>query len=116
MKPEVYILCFVVLILANFRIAVFLADDTGPFNLFGKLRSFLTRKARTETIVRKSKVDEGIQCKRCNSVWSGMILAAWVFVHESVPTWIMFVGDALILSFALSAAAILLVRAFPPKG
>lgn len=108
-------LCLVILILANFRIAVLLADDTGPFGIFTKLRSFLERKSRTSPTVRKSKMDEGIECKRCNSIWGGVLLAAWAFLHETIPVGIMILGDAAIFTLALSGGAILLVRAFPAR-
>lgn len=115
MEPQNWWLCLIVLFLANFRLSILVSDDTCPFGICEKLRNFFKRKAKTDPLVRKSKQAEGIQCKRCTSVQLAIPMVAWVFLHSSLPVWLMMVGDGFLLAMALSGASIILLRAFPQR-
>lgn len=108
-------LYFLIVSLAVFRLTVLITDDDGPFHMFRHFRAFLSRKARTEPIVRKSKVHEGIRCPRCGSVWIAIPVAAYVMWHHAWPEWLANLGDWFLLMMALSAMAILFHRAFPER-
>lgn len=116
MEPQNWWLCLIILLLANFRLTVLISDDDAPYGVMRKIRSFLKREAKTKKAVQKSEVHKGIDCKRCSSYWSGIILAIWVFIHSYMPFALMAVVDISIVASAFSGATILLVRAFPPKG
>lgn len=94
--------------LATYRATVLISADSGPFKLMSKLRSFLSRKARTEPIVRKSDVHKGIKCPRCSSVWNAIPIAAYAIWYKDLPEWMVWSGDWLLLMLALSGIAVLL--------
>lgn len=109
-------LSFLVAGLACYRLALMLSEDKGPFRMFTKLRSFLKREAREHPSVRKSAVHEGVECKRCTSVWMGSPIATYVYLHDQWPVnWWIVAADTFLLCMALSAAAILMHRLLPPK-
>lgn len=108
-------LSFVIYSLAVFRLSVLLSDDTGPFKMFQKLRSKLKKEAKTNTVVKKSDVAEGIQCKRCSGVWFAILVTAFVYSRERLVDWVAMCGDATLVCCALSGAAIILNRAWPAK-
>lgn len=101
--------------LATYRIAVFLSDDSGPWDVFLRLRSFLKREAKHNKPLRESKTHIGIVCIRCNSVWIATPIAAFAYWHGDLPEWAKAAGDLVVLLCALSAAAILWNRALPEK-
>lgn len=96
--------------LAVFRLSVLFADDAGPYGMFRRLRGWLKREAKESPKLRKSEVAHGVECRRCNSVWFGTLIAAYV-VSEWRSIWI----DGFLLMLALSGAAILWSRAFPAR-
>lgn len=104
-----------ILSLATFRVALLLSEDDGPFGVNRKLRHWLSRKSRTSAAVRKSEVAKGIRCVRCNGWWVALLLAGYASTHDNLSWWMTVAGDFLILSAALSAAAILINR-IPEKN
>lgn len=96
--------------LACFRLSVLLSEDDGPGHLILKLRSFLKREAREHKAVRKTYVQEGIECLRCTSVWIAVPVALYAirrdYLHEVVLRGV----DTLLLWMALSGIAVLLNR------
>lgn len=101
--------------LAVFRLSVLLADDSGPFKLALKFRSFLKREEKKHPVLKKSDVAAGIECRRCNSLWLAFPIAAYATLRHRLVDWVVITGDIFILAFALSACAILWHRAFPPR-
>lgn len=76
------------LALATWRLAHMLAEEDGPFNVFGELRFRLPGELGT-----------GAVCMWCNSVWIGALWAlAWYVAADLVLY--------LALPWALSAASI----------
>lgn len=102
--------------LACFRLALMLSSDQGPWAVFSKLRSFLTREAERNKALRKSKVHVGITCRRCSSVWFGLLVAPYAYFHDQFWPWLATTGDVALLALALSAASILIERALPTTG
>lgn len=92
-----------------------LGEDSGPWKLIEKLRSFLKREAKQNPTLRKSAVHEGIECLRCNSIWLAFPIALYGFNRESLAGWIIATGDVFMLWMALSALAILFNRMFPKR-
>lgn len=108
-------LSFLIYSLAVFRLSVLLSDDSGPFRVFSKLRSKLKKEAKTNTVVKKSDVAEGIQCKRCSGVWFAILVTAFVFSREYLIDWVAIIGNGVLVCFALSGAALIFHRAWPAK-
>lgn len=108
-------LCLIIVILATFRLTVLLSEDILPFRLGSKLRGWLARKSKTNTIVRKSAIAQGVSCPKCSSTWFAAIMSAFVFLHSSIPIEILVWLDGLTLLLALSGATIIINRAFPSK-
>lgn len=102
--------------LATFRLAVLLADDSGPWRFLSKFRSFLKREEKKSVALKKSDLSKGVECKRCNSVHIAFALAAYAMFRHRLLDWIVVSGDIFIFAMALSAIAIIFVRAFPEKG
>jgi len=102
--------------LACFRLSLLISDDVGPFGVFSKLRSFLKREAKESKAIRASKVHIGISCIRCDSIWFAFPLAAYAMFRHRLLDWIVVGGDIFVFAMALSAIAILFVRAFPENS
>lgn len=96
--------------LACFRLAVLFSDDDGPYGMFRRLRGWLKREAKDSPKLRKSEIHKGIDCIKCESVWHGALIALY-----GLSGWRSVWIDGLLVALALSAAAILLHRAFPPR-
>lgn len=96
--------------LACFRLSVLFADDDGPYGMFRRLRGWLKREAKDSPKLRKSEVHKGVDCLRCESIWHGALIAAYV-VSGWRSVWV----DGLLWLLALSGAAILWHRAFPAR-
>lgn len=108
-------LTFTVYGLACYRLALLFSADVGPWGMFSKLRSFLKREAKYNKPLRESKVHLGVSCIKCESVWMAVPIAAYVFTNSFYPPWLVAVCEAFFLMLALSAIAILVSRALPPK-
>lgn len=108
-------LSFAIYGLAVFRLSVLLSDDSGPFRVFSKLRSKLKKESKTNTALKKSDVAEGIQCRRCSSLWFSILVTTFVYSRERLVDWVAIIGDATLVCFALSGAAIIINRQWPAK-
>lgn len=115
MNPDNWWLCLIIVILATFRLTVLLSEDILPFRLGSKLRGWLTRKSKTNTIVRKSAIAQGVKCPKCSSIYMATFMSAFVFTHSYIPIEILVWLDGLTLLLALSGATIIINRAFPEK-
>lgn len=108
------VLSILIVALAVYRLALMLSSDTGPYAMFSKLRSWLKKEAKDSPALRKSKLQEGVSCIRCSSVWLSAPLGVYMFTFKSIPEWMVLSTDCLIVIMALSAASILIHRAFKP--
>lgn len=106
---------FLIVCLCCWRITLFIIEDTGPFGVFEWLRAYISRKSRTEPILRKSKAAEGITCSHCVSVYLALPMALYIYFHNSLPGWLAMTGDVFILWNALSGASIIINR-IPEKN
>lgn len=101
---------FLILALACWRLTLLVTTDEGPYGVFSQFRAFLSRKAKQEPAVRKSKVHEGIRCSHCAGQWLALPISAYVIFHASLPQWLALTGDGFLLWNALSACAIIINR------
>lgn len=101
--------------LACFRLSVLLSSDDGPYRMFTKLRSWLKREAKHSAAMKKTAIDQGIECLRCTSVHMAIPIAAYVLFAGGEPRWFVMAADLFLLAMALSGAAILFNRAFPKR-
>jgi len=90
-----------ILILATYRIAHLLAEEAGPWDVFGWLRE----KAGVGfddagNLYGSNELARGLMCVWCNSVWVGLVLATGYWLIPGVTFW-------LALPFALSGGAVL---------
>lgn len=108
-------LTFTVYALATWRLAVLFSSDIGPWGMFSKLRSFLKREAKHNKPLRESKLHIGVSCIRCEAIWMATPITAFVFCRDRMPELAVAACEAFFLMLALSAMAILIQRAFPPK-
>jgi hypothetical protein len=91
-----------ILILATYRIAHLLAEEAGPFDMFGWLRE----KAGVGfddagNLYGSNELARGLMCLWCNSVWVGLALAIGHYLIPDITFW-------LALPFALSGGAVLI--------
>jgi len=112
------ILDFIILALATWRLSSLFADESGPFNIFERLRTWLgvryiggdnggiERYVPDDTPTLKRNVARGIVCRWCNSVWFGTLLTVLYIVSRDTSwhTITMIIS----LPLAISTAAILL--------
>lgn len=86
-------LLFIIGCLACYRLTVLFARDTGPFDIFKRLR------ARWRLF----------ECPRCTSVWAGMIIELFIF---GFTTELNCIAVSVCTALAFSAVAIILDRCF----
>lgn len=108
-------LSFAIYGLAVFRLSLMLSEDSGPWKLLAKLRSWLKREEKKNPQLKKSDVAHGVECPRCNGIWFAILITVFVYARSRLIDWVAMVGDATLVCFALSGAAIILNRAFPAK-
>lgn len=96
--------------LACFRLATLFGEEKGPYFLFSKLRSFVKREAKVNKPLRKSGLQVGISCIKCESLWHAAPIAIYAVFKPMLPGWFNSGCDAVLLGLALSAAAILMNR------
>lgn len=106
---------FPIYCLACYRLSIMLASDKGPYFIFTRLRSWLKREAKENKPVRESKIHVGIACPLCTSVWVAFPIAAYAYFHKQLHVDVSACGDIFLSAMALSAVAILMNRALPPK-
>lgn len=82
---------YIILGLATFRLSSLLANEPGPFDMFGKLRN-----------AAKGELEKGLGCVWCNSVWVGTLFT----VLYLIMPWIVWA----LLPLALSSIAIITSR------
>lgn len=87
-----------------------LSSDVGPWAAFQKLRSFLKREAKHNKPLRDSKVQIGIDCSRCSSVWVAIPIASYAYFRRYFTEFVTAGVDIFLVAMALSALAILLNR------
>lgn len=90
-----YVLTFILIALADYRLSVMITNEYGPFDVFENLRNWLPKSSMPGKLVR---------CPFCVSMWLGFIGA--LFLPDYGFGWY------LTVSFALSGVATLLVKRF----
>jgi hypothetical protein len=93
---NISVFTFVILALAVWRLANLLANESGPANMFGRLRG-LCEKLGTYS----GSLHDGMCCEWCNSVWFGTIITVLYFFFPKITTWVC-------VPLALSTCAILI--------
>jgi len=94
----------VIVVLANWRIAKMLSDDTelGPGNILLKLRIWLGVEYDEFSMVRGTNIlSEMILCIKCVSVWIGLFSTIAFLLNSHLTA-------ALLMPFALSGLVILI--------
>lgn len=109
-------LSFVIYSLAVFRLSLMLSEDSGPWKLLTKFRSWLKHEEKKSPQLKKSDVAHGVECKRCSMVWMAALLTAYLYTRHRLVEVVAMAGDAFIVWMALSGAGILLSRMFPPRA
>lgn len=92
-----------VLALATWRLASLLAVETGPFDVFVRVRHLLGVRYDDYSVMYSANwIGKGVICIWCNSVWFG---ALWALLWFLFP-WAWWLA----LPFALSTAAVIVER------
>ena len=102
--------------LATFRLAILISQDTGPWRLLSKFRSWLKREEKHNPALKKADAAKGVSCLRCSSLQLAIAVSAYAHFRSRLLPWISTTADVIIWALALSALAIIFVRAFPEKG
>lgn len=97
---------FTLYALACFRLALLVSKEDGPYWMFRRLRQLVVREAKQHKTVQKSKMQQGIQCIFCVSIWMAVPLSIYATGILDL-FWVKFIGDPLIFALALSAVAII---------
>lgn len=99
-----YIMKFLILVLATFRITSLLVNEDGPLNLLLKFRWLVGIKIDENGEVYGTNVfATGLSCFRCTSIWAAIGWSMLYFAFPVVTLWIA-------LPFALSTGTILVNR------
>lgn len=101
--------------LSVFRLAVLLADDSGPWRFISKFRLWLKREEKKSPALKKSDVASGVECIRCNGLWFALPIATYAHCRRFLADWVVACVDIFLVALALSALAILFQRAFPKR-
>lgn len=93
---------FVIYGLAVYRLSNILANESGPFDVFDKLRCFLGVKYNELSVpYGTNAVSKGMICVWCNSVWIGLLITlAHIFLKQDIVYYAC-------LPFALSSVAMI---------
>ena len=83
------LLDLLVIALATWRLAYFIAKDHAPFGFMDKLRTRFVKDKTKPTI---------LTCIYCSSIWAALVMLALWFTPLQVVVWV----------FALSAAGLML--------
>lgn len=93
----------IILCLATYRLSNFLSWESGPFEIFDKLRYFVgVRYDESSRPFGKNVISKGIICQWCNSVWIGVLLVILYAVEPQLVLW-------LLLPFAVSAITCIII-------
>ncbi len=95
---------FIIFALATWRLASLLAAESGPYDVFARLRAWAgVEYTPDERVIANTELARGLVCVWCNSVWIG---AGWALA------WYLWPGSWwLAAPLALSAAAVLVQKA-----
>lgn len=91
---------YLILALATWRVSSLLANEDGPYNVFGRLRNYAGVYYDDHSNAQgKNELARMLICLWCSSTWIGLVLAAGYWL----------LGDSIVwfsLPFALSTIAI----------
>lgn len=74
-----------VLLSALWRLCSLVANESGPFDMFGRLRSLAERLSNENPFFRAFHLHEGLCCEWCNSIWfSTVMVVMWLYFGEVV--------------------------------
>lgn len=92
----------IVYTLATFRIASLIAQERGPWDVFGNLRHLCgVRYDEAGKPCALNEIAKGITCVWCNSVW---VALCWLAVKVLLPEYALYLA----FSFAVSGAALII--------
>lgn len=83
------------------RVASLVANETGPFYIFQRIRTWADILCQKNWLCREFHLYEMLECEWCNSVWIGiaftqMLLAwgdtflYWAILPLAISTWVIF--------------------------
>jgi hypothetical protein len=101
---------FIIAALATYRLTFMLNSESGPGDIFVRLRSRLGVKFdQYSNPYGTNWISEGVLCFYCLSVWVGFAVYFWLYIF----TWLRIFqfGAALLFPFALSGVAVYLKKA-----
>lgn len=105
-------LSFLIPCLAVWRLSLLASSEIGPWRMFQKWRASLKRKAKSNEVVRKSAIHQGMECFLCNATWYAAPVAAFCLYRSSLPWWVVAFGDWFLLWQAICGLAIIFKFAF----
>lgn len=97
---------FVVLCFATWRISSFLVNETGPFDVFMKMREAVGithDEDKKVAVIPERFLPQLLSCMWCTSVWVGFMWVLLFLLFPQAAFWIA-------LGFAVSAGAIILEK------
>lgn len=97
---------FIVLCLATWRVSSLLVAETGPFDMFLKLREAVGithDEDKKVAVIPERFLPQLLSCMWCTSVWVGFLLTIFHNILPYISAWIVF-------PLALSAGAIAVER------
>jgi len=80
-------LLFLILCMANYRLAMMWATEEGPFELCQKWRNLF---------IKDGWLGRGVRCPYCTGFWTGALLALFIWPHF-IPVWFGLSGAVLLL-------------------
>ncbi len=101
---EVNILEFLIIALGTWRLSSLLADEDGPFTIFGRLRHAVgVRYDERSQRYGTNELAKMVMCLWCNSIWLGVVATALYYWQASLTLLMCF-------PFAISAFAIIVTE------
>jgi hypothetical protein len=65
---------FILISLAVWRLSNLFANEDGPFDMFKRFRILCDYLCNNNKLIGLSKVNEGLQCEWCNSIWFSSVI------------------------------------------
>jgi hypothetical protein len=93
---------FFLICLATWRLSSLAANEDGPFDLFKRFRIFCDFLCSENRVLEVSKINEGLKCEWCNSIWISSIIISIIQIDQHR----IFTIETVIYIFAVSTGVI----------